>query len=102
VWKKIKVIFITIGIIVLTVLAFVFRSRSDGSGVSGADKLNRDISDGLGRVQDSIDGSASNIGQGSEKVEDVIEGIEHTENKLQSALEILRAAKEKNRPPLAG
>ena len=94
-WKKIKLICISIAAGAVAVLAIIFGSRSNGRGVSGTDQLNRDITDGLERVSGQIDGARSDIGQGRQTTGDVRRGIGKTETKLQNAMEILRKAKER-------
>ena len=102
-WKKIKIIFISIGIFVLLILSFIFGSRSNGRRVSDPDELNRDIEEGFGNLQDglegtqgAIDGVSSDLGQRVEEIDQITTGLGATEGKLQRAMEILRAAKERS------
>ena len=107
-WKKIKIVHISIGIVAVTIAAFILRSNINGSRISGADQFNRDINDGFREIQSgleessgAIDGVSGDLGQRIEEI-DTLEGeISNTRTKLQSALEILRMAKEKNRNDLA-
>ena len=107
-WKKIKIVLISASILIVTVLIFIFRGNNNRPGVSDSDQLNRDINSGFRELQDgleessgAIDGVSGDLGQRIEEI-DTLEGeISNTGTKLQSALDILRKAKEKNRNDLA-
>lgn len=99
-WKKIKIICITIAIGAVAVLSIIFGSRSNRRGVSGTDQLNRDIESGIDNIQDgiegaqgAIDGVSSDLGQGVQKIDSLDTRLGNTQGKLQSALEILQRAK---------
>jgi len=103
VWTNIKIIFFSILLGVLVIAGmFLFRRSSDGSGVpddnglpdrvgSGVDESierNGDIKDGIEESRRAVDRASGNIS--------------NAQNKLRSAIEILRDAKEKNRSDMVG
>lgn len=109
-WNKIKgfVFSFLIGVVFVAFIV-LFRSNPDRRRVSDSDELDREIKTGIDGIQDgitdvagSIDGVSSDIGQGAAQAGDIANRISGTEAKLQSALDILRRAKEKTKPDLAG
>ncbi|MCK5613993.1 hypothetical protein KAR91_69665 [Candidatus Pacearchaeota archaeon] len=101
-WNKIKSIALAVAIVAVTILAIILRSRPDGSGVAG------DI-DRAGRIGDSVDELAA----GSDRTREGLEELQQNNNDalgradnirqnnrkaatgVRSAIEILKAAKER-------
>jgi len=107
VWKKVKIIGISIGIIAISIVAFIFGSRANGAGVqpdngssdrirSGIDRseeLNAEIGESISHISDGLEQSRETAGRVNSR-------IGTAQVKLRSAIEILRTAKEKNQSDL--
>jgi hypothetical protein len=101
-WNKIKIIGLVTGLIVLTIVGFVLGRKSNGRGVSDDNGLSDRISDSIDNLSggnEEAQGSAKRIENGIDSAtvhaNAASDRISIAQDKLRSAIEILRAAKDK-------
>ncbi len=101
-WNKIKSIALAVAIVAVGILAVVLRRNSDGSGVADDSERIGEIQDGLESLGDSqqrIEAGLDNLEQHNQdaqgRSEDISGYNQSAQTGIQSAIDILKKAKER-------